>query len=254
MVMIIGMRQAPGPGIKCLTVAHRCRWCAPAPARQLPRAVTHPAPLCLTNLPRSFPSTVAEVEEGVVNGGLEAVEEPELEAPLTKQASSSSAADHAPGGKKKKKGGAKAAAAHADEEAEEEEKPKEADDEEEAAAPKEASKPQRQSSPQKSRQDSAGSRSGAAMANPLGASKGSLMAMAAAVNPDAELVRASDPLNEVRRAGGGSGEEEGGGGVVSVCSHAWSAGCQRSTRLRRRPTRSRNAPTSPARSAPPPSA
>ena len=46
----------------------------------------------------------------------------------------------------------------------------------------------------------AGSRSATDMANPLGASKGSLLAATAQVNPDAELVRASDPLDEVRAA------------------------------------------------------
>ncbi|GBF95236.1 hypothetical protein Rsub_07951 [Raphidocelis subcapitata] len=46
----------------------------------------------------------------------------------------------------------------------------------------------------------AGSRSATDMANPLGASRGSLLAATAQINPDAELVRASDPLDEVRAA------------------------------------------------------
>lgn len=48
------------------------------------------------------------------------------------------------------------------------------------------------------KQPAHGSRASAATSNPLGAPKAAFMSSAGGVNPDAELVRASDPLDEVR--------------------------------------------------------
>jgi len=51
------------------------------------------------------------------------------------------------------------------------------------------------------KQPAHGSRASPATSNPLGAPKAAFMSSAGGVNPDAELVRASDPLDEVRARG-----------------------------------------------------